>query len=308
MSTEDAAITPDESRTPRLGLIGPGSMGAPMAGHLLDAYGHLVIHSRSPRPDLVSRGASWADSPCDLARQVDAVLVMLPDLPQFEPMLEGPDGLLAAEGPLLVMIGSTSSAIRVRELDATLRERTDDRVRVVDCPVSGGEDGAVAGRLSIMLGGPETDTDTAAVLLAPCGNPVRLGPLGAGQIAKSCNQMIVGATALALGEVTVMAERSGLDLKTLFDVLGTGYAGSNFLASRRQKFAEGDDSPSGKAEYMVKDLDFAADVARDTDTHGALLPALRATYGELVAAGLGDRDLATTRRFTAGREDPLTRP
>jgi 2-hydroxy-3-oxopropionate reductase len=267
----------------RVGAIGLGAMGAPMAQDLLD------------------RGATWADTPRELASRVDAVLVMLPDLPQLEPMLEGPDSLLAGETPLLVLIGSTSSPVHVRELDAQVRDVTGDRVRLVDCPVSGGEDGAQAGKLSIMLGGTGSDTDLAARVLSACGTPVRLGPLGAGEVAKSCNQLIVGATALAIGEVTVLARRSGIDLATLFDVLGGGYAGSAFMASRREKFVSGDDSPSGVAKYMVKDLRFADEIARDTDTHATLLPALRAAYDELVDAGLGDLDLATTRRFTEQR-------
>jgi 2-hydroxy-3-oxopropionate reductase len=284
----------------RVGAIGLGAMGAPMAQHLLQAHGSLVIHSRRRHQDLLDRGATWADTPRELASRVDAVLVMLPDLPQLEPMLEGPDSLLAGETPLLVLIGSTSSPVHVRELDAQVRDVTGDRVRLVDCPVSGGEDGAQAGKLSIMLGGTGSDTDLAARVLSACGTPVRLGPLGAGEVAKSCNQLIVGATALAIGEVTVLARRSGIDLATLFDVLG-GYAGSAFMASRREKFVSGDDSPSGVAKYMVKDLRFADEIARDTDTHATLLPALRAAYDELVDAGLGDLDLATTRRFTEQR-------
>ncbi|QCR53263.1 3-hydroxyisobutyrate dehydrogenase [Brachybacterium sp. SGAir0954] len=294
------ASAPD-GPAPTVGVLGLGAMGLPMAEHLLAAHGALTVSSRRPRPELTDRGAAWAATPRELAAASTAVLVMLPDLPELEPLLEGEDGLLAGAGDLLLMIGSTSSPVAVRALDADLRSRTDGRVRVVDCPVSGGEDGARAGTLSIMLGGAEEDTALAARLLAACGTPVRLGPLGAGEVAKACNQLIVGATALALGEVTVLAERSGIDLETLFDVLGGGYAGSAFLRARREKFTTGDDSPSGVAKYMVKDLRFAAETAEATGTQGTLLPALRAAYDELVDAGLGDLDLAATRRFTAGR-------
>src|SRR5699024_6063104 len=108
------------------------------------------------------------------------------------------DGLLAEAGDLLVMIGSTSSATGVRELDQRLRAASGDRVRVLDCPVSGGQDGAEAGTLSIMVGGTEEDAALAGELLAPCGTPVHLGPLGAGEVAKACNQMLVAATILAI--------------------------------------------------------------------------------------------------------------
>lgn len=298
---EGPSATGSASGAPRVGVLGLGSMGLPMAGNLLRAHGSLTVHSRTPKPQLTEQGARWVETPRELAEAVDAVLVMLPDLPDLEPLLGGEDGLLAADGDLLLMIGSTSSSVQVRELGERLASETHGRVRVVDCPVSGGEDGAQAGTLAIMLGGTEDDADAAARLLAPCGNPVRLGPLGAGEVAKSCNQMIVSATALALGEVTVLAERSGLDLETLFGLLQGGYAGSNLMASRREKFVTGDDSPSGVAKYMVKDLRFAGEIAEATGTHGALLPALRAAFDELVDAGLGDRDLATTRRFTEQR-------
>jgi len=283
----------------RLGVWGLGAMGEPMAQHLLAARESLVVHARRERPSLIETGARWAATARDLGAQTDAVLVMLPDLPQLEEHLDGSDGLLAgiAERPFLLMIGSTSSPVGVREL----ADRLPENIRVVDCPVSGGEDGAKAGTLSIMLGGSPTDTDRAASLLAPCGTPVRLGPLGAGEVAKACNQLVVASTILALGEATELAARSGVDPAALWELLGGGYAGSRLLESRRERLVTGDDSPSGIAEYMVKDLRFAADVAASTQTRPALLPALRSAFDEIVERGLGGRDIAVTRRFTAER-------
>lgn len=285
-----------------VGAVGLGSMGRPMAEHLLAAHGRLVIHARRPQPELLAAGASWAATPRELASRVDVLLAMLPDLPQLEELLDGPDGLLADAGDLLILIGSTSSAPAVRELAERLGAQTDGRVRVVDCPVSGGEDGAIAGTLSIMLGGTPEDAAVAAEVLAPCGTPVLLGPLGAGEVAKACNQLVVSATILALGEATVLAERSGLDLDALWSLLSGGYAGSRLLDSRREKLVTGDDSPSGIAQYMVKDLRFAADIAESTGTSPVLLPTLRAVFDELVAAGLGDRDISVSRRFIASRD------
>ncbi|MEV4775370.1 NAD(P)-dependent oxidoreductase [Microbacterium sp. LWH12-1.2] len=285
-----------------VGVIGLGAMGHPMAEHLLAARGALVIHARRPQPQLMAAGASWADSPRELASQVDVLLAMLPDLPQLEELLDGEDGLLAGAGDLLILIGSTSSAPGIRALADRLYTQSDGRVRVVDCPVSGGEDGAQAGTLSIMLGGDEEDAERAAEILTACGRPVHLGPLGAGQVAKACNQLVVSATILALGEATVLAERSGLDLDAMWTLLSGGYAGSRLLDSRREKLVTGDDSPSGMAKYMLKDLRFAADIAEATGTSAVLLPTLRHAFDELVAAGLGDRDIAVTRRFVASRD------
>lgn len=292
MSTSSASV----------GIVGLGAMGHPMAERLLAGHGDLVIHSRRPQPQLEHAGASVAATPRELASRVDVLLAMLPDLPQLEELLDGDDGILAADGELLLLIGSTSSAPAVRALAERLDAASDGRIRVVDCPVSGGVDGATAGTLSIMLGGSVEDAAVAASVLSPCGTPVLLGPLGAGEVAKACNQLVVSATILALGEATVLAERSGLDLDALWTLLGGGYAGSRLLESRKEKLISGDDSPSGMAQYMVKDLRFAADIAAATGTAPVLLPALRAAFDELVEAGLGDRDISVARRFIASRD------
>lgn len=277
-----------------------------MARRLLDARGSLAFYSRSPRPDLVAAGADAASNPRELASASDAVLSMLPDLPQLEECLDGADGLLAADGRLLLMVGSTSSAPGVRALGDRLLGEAGGRVRLVDCPVSGGEDGARAGVLSIMVGGDQDDAADACELLEPCGRCVHLGPLGAGEVAKACNQMVVAATILALGEATVLADRSGIDAGVMWDLLAGGYAGSNLLRARRDKLVTADDSPSGMAKYMVKDLRFADAVAVATGTDTVLLPALRSAFDEVVERGWGDRDIAVTRRLVA--EHQMARP
>ncbi len=296
-----ASSTPDRDET--IGVIGLGAMGEPMVRRLLDAGRTVVITGRSARPGLVEAGAVWVESPRELARRAGAVLSMLPDLPELERAIDGSDGLLAGAGTdgLLVLIGSTSSATAVRSLAERLSGESDGRVRVVDSPVSGGVDGAEAGSLSIMLGGSADDAARAASLLAPCGRPVHLGPLGAGEVAKACNQLVVAATITALGEATVLADRSGLDLEAMWTLLGGGYAGSNLLESRRDKLVHGDDSPSGIARYMIKDLGFAADIAAATGTNAALLPTLRAFFDEIVERGHGERDIAVSRRVIAER-------
>jgi 2-hydroxy-3-oxopropionate reductase len=299
MSSASSAPDPDGT----IGVIGLGAMGEPMVRRLLDAGRAVVITGRSTRPALVEAGAVWVDSPRELAARAGAVLSMLPDLPELEHAIDGPDGLLAGVGErrLLLLIGSTSSATGVRSLAVRLAAASDGRVRVVDSPVSGGVDGAEAGSLSIMLGGTADDAARAAELLGPCGRPVHLGPLGAGEVAKACNQLVVAATITALGEATVLADRSGLDLDAMWTLLGGGYAGSNLLESRRDKLVRGDDSPSGIARYMIKDLGFAADIAAATGTNAALLPALRAFFDEIVEGGHGERDIAVSRRVIAER-------
>jgi 2-hydroxy-3-oxopropionate reductase len=273
-----------------------------MAANLLSKGATAVAitgRNKARYADLLAAGALWHDTPRSLASSVDAILLMLPDLPEVEAVLSGPDGVLAGSfDHLLLIISSTSSPTGVRELAHRLQRASHGVVAVVDAPVSGGSDGAVAGTLSIMVGGAEADVARAIPILSACGNPVHLGPLGSGQVAKACNQMIVAATILALGEAAVLAHRSGLDLDKLFTLLAGGYAGSRLLDTRRVRLVSEDYSPSGIARYMVKDLDFAIAAIEATDTHPALLPAVRAAFAELTRLGLGEYDIAVTRRYT----------
>jgi 2-hydroxy-3-oxopropionate reductase len=288
-----------------VGVIGLGMMGRPMAVNILNSgIGplHITGRNRERYSDLVAAGANWHATPRSLASASRVILLMLPDLPQVEEVLAGPDGILASEPDnLLLIIASSSSPVGVRELGARLAQTTADAVRVIDAPVSGGVDGAEAGTLSIMVGGEDRDVADGWGVLSACGTPVHLGPLGSGQVAKACNQMIVASTILALGEAAVLAERSGLDLTDLFRLLGGGYAGSRVLESRGDRIIQQDYSPSGVAKYMVKDLDFASAVAAATGTHPVLLPAVKAAFEELTARGYGDSDIAVTRRYVEQR-------
>ncbi|GHC98818.1 NAD(P)-dependent oxidoreductase [Zhihengliuella salsuginis] len=309
-------MTRPDHASPLVGVIGLGAMGAPMARHLAAGHGRAAVTARRPRGDVMTErllgspaaAIDWHDDAASLARTCDAVLLMVPDLPQVIDLLDGPAGLLAGAAdrpqgadPLLVIVGSTCSAPGIQQLGGRLAETAGADVRLVDAPVSGGEDGAMAGTLSIMMGGTEADCGRAARALAPCGTPVRLGPLGAGEVAKSCNQLVVSATILALGEATVLAERSGIDVGQMWDLLGHGYASSRLLDTRKDKLVSRDDSPSGAAKYLLKDLECGLEVAEATATRAALLPALRESFAQIVAAGLGDRDMAVTRRFVAER-------
>lgn len=292
----------------RVGVIGIGTMGGPMASHLVEAGTPVTVWARSTAAtaELEKRGTAVASSPRELAEHADIVVSVLPDLPQLIENLEGDDGLLAGIGdrakrPLLIVVSSTSSPDGVRELDARLRDETAGRVRVIDAPVSGGEDGAKAGTLSIMVGGEDASAERVIAALRPCGTPVHLGPLGAGEVAKACNQLIVAATITAIGEASVLAERSGIDLAVLFDLLAGGYAGSRVLDSRKQRFVEHDHSPSGVAKFMVKDLTFATQAAADTSTNPALLPELLSIFTDLVDRGFGDNDISVTQAYTGQR-------
>jgi len=293
----------DDDPATAVGVIGLGVMGAPMAGHMLRA-GHRV-HVTARRPvsarALVAAGAAWHATARELAGHVGVVVLVVPDLPDVEAVLDGPDGLLAGvTGPLVVVVSSTVSAEGVRALDRSVRDRTGGRVHVVDAPISGGEEGAVAGTLSVMVGGADEDVAAALPVLASTGTAVHLGPVGSGQVAKACNQMIVAATVLALGEASVVAERAGLDVAATLDLLGGGYAGSRLLEVKKHRFARHDHSPSGPARFMVKDLGSATEEARRSGTATPQLDVLREVFTDLTARGLGDQDTAVVQAYIEG--------
>ncbi|RMB62126.1 NAD(P)-dependent oxidoreductase [Tessaracoccus antarcticus] len=303
MTTSQHAGVPAAPGDPRpagIGVIGLGVMGAPMAGHILRAGFpvHVSARRHASAEQLIAAGALWEPSPRSLAATCGVVVLMVPDLPDVEAVLDGPDGLLAgATAPMLVIISSTVSPEHLRRLDARVRFATDDRVHLVDAPVSGGQEGAEAGTLAVMLGGPEADAALARPVLEATGTVAHLGPLGAGQVAKACNQMIVAATVMALGEAAVVAERAGLDVAAMFDLLGQGYAGSQILEVKKARFAQHDHSPSGAARFMVKDLGFARQEAALSRTVTPQLDVLQTCFTDLTAQGFGDQDTSVVQAW-----------
>lgn len=288
----------------RVGMTGLGNMGMPMALNLLGAgvARSVGVYARSPEKlaPALKAGAERFETPRALAAASDVLITVLPDLPQLEALLAGETGLLAGlDHPLLVVVCSTSSPEGVRTLAERLLQESEGRVHLLDAPLSGGTDGAEKGTLSIMVGGDEADFAIARPLLTCMGTPVLLGPLGAGEVAKACNQMVVAATMVALAEATVIAERAGLDVARLLDCLGGGYAGGRFLESRKKRLIDKDYTPSGVARYMIKDLGFASDEAARGEVIAPQLATLRALYEDLGARGLGDEDLTVTQRYIA---------
>ncbi|WP_341359790.1 NAD(P)-dependent oxidoreductase [Georgenia sp. M64] len=287
-----------------VGLVGLGAMGRPMALHLARAAAErgteLVVTTRRPATAAaaLAAGARWAATPRELAARCDVVVAMVPDLPDVRAVTDGEDGLLAGvAGPTVLVVGATVSPQGVRDLGGDLRARSAGRLRLVDAPVSGGVEGAAAATLSIMVGGDPEDVARAEPWLRALGRPVHLGPLGSGEVAKACNQLVVAATTAALGEAAVVAERAGLDLAALLDLLGSGYAGSRLLEVKKDKLVAHDHSPASPARFMIKDLAFAAEAAEGAGVVPALLPALRELYAALTTAGLGDLDSTVVQRY-----------
>src|SRR5690625_1984944 len=177
----------------RIGFIGLGAMGAPMAAHIHRRQPRhpLIVHARRRESagDLLAQRAQWAPTPAEVAAQAEVVIAMLPDLPELRSVLDGGQGLLAGvTRPTTVVVCSTSSPAATRDLGAELRRRTGGLVALVDAPVSGGVEGARAGDLSIFVGGEPAAAASAARALRPRGRCSHLGPLGAGQVAQAANQ------------------------------------------------------------------------------------------------------------------------
>jgi 2-hydroxy-3-oxopropionate reductase len=288
------AVSPDQDahmRQDPIAVLGLGAMGGPMARNLARAGFPVTVWNRTPGRDGEARaaGASAAATPAEAALPV--VITMLPDLPQVEEVLEGEHGLLAGwrkagiERPLLVVMG-TVSPTAVRALGARLAG-----VRVVDAPVSGGDVGADAGTLSIMVGGHADDVLRLQPYFSAMGTTVRhLGPLGAGQLAKACNQIIVAATLTAVSEALALGVKGGLDPAVLVEILEGGLAGSQALKVKKEKWLTHDFAPGGRAVNQLKDLVFAVEAGREIGVPLPVTAAVEQLYSAMCALGLGDDD------------------
>ncbi|MEO8423547.1 MAG: 2-hydroxy-3-oxopropionate reductase [Actinomycetota bacterium] len=251
----------------RIGFIGLGIMGAPMARHLLAAGFPLTVHSRSPEPvdELVAAGAERAGSPVEVARASDVVITMLPDTPDVERVMLGEDGIAGgvAAGALVIDM----STIDPGPARAIAEQLASKDVEMLDAPVSGGERGAIDGTLSIMVGGSDHAFARATPILHPMGkNIVHVGPSGAGQITKACNQLVVAATIEAVAEALVLAERSGVDAAKVREALLGGFAGSKILEVHGQRMLDRTFEPGFRARLHRKDARIVLDAAKAADS------------------------------------------
>lgn len=291
--------------TPRsAGFVGLGLMGAPMAANLLKAGWPVTAWNRSDAAaeDFVRLGGSRARNVADL-RDEPVIIFMLPDLSFIE---EAASGLLdewrlsPPQPGTLVVVMSSVSPVAVRAFGLAVAEASGGNAAVVDAPVSGGTEGAQQGSLAIMAGGSAESFSRLLPVFEAMGTTVRrLGELGAGSLAKACNQLIVGTTTAALAEAAELAERSGMDVKSLFEVLSGGLAASRVLDFVGPRLAAKDYAPAGPAKFMHKDLAF---VLASAAAVGAAVPMASAgveLYAELKDQGLGDLDLAVVRQTIA---------
>lgn len=254
----------------RIGFIGLGLMGRPMVRNLLQAGFHVTVFNRStPAIEaLVAEGAHAGQSPEHVARQSDIVITMLPDTSDVEAVVQGPRGIIAgAQEGLLLIDMSTISPIATRRLAAELAQRG---IHMLDAPVSGGDVGAIAATLSIMVGGSQDDLERARPLFSVLGKTItHCGPHGAGQTVKACNQVVVALVIEAVSEGLVLGAKAGVDPEVILQVLGGGLAQNRIMDLRGPTMIRHHFAPGGKAQFHHKDLGFALQLARE---HKVALP------------------------------------
>lgn len=275
----------------RIGFIGLGVMGRPMATHLVEAGHETACANRSPAAveALAAVGARAAATPADAAEGADVVITMLPDAPDVEAVLLGPDGVAdtAAPGTLVVDCSTIAPDAAVR-IGARLAERG---LRLVDAPVSGGEAGAVAGRLAIMLGGEDAAVQEACTALdAFAGVTSHVGPLGSGQLVKSANQMLVAGALAMTGEALTLLGRAGVDVEAALGVLNGGLAGSRVLEVKAPAMLARDFTPGFRLDLHRKDLKIALAAAEQAGVAVPLTGIVTQLVQALCAAGDGGQD------------------
>lgn len=253
----------------KIGFIGLGVMGRPMAKNLIKAGHQLLVYDRvdSAVEELVQAGASAA-APEKIAAECRAIITMLPNGPHVKSVMFDEGGLAqyAPEGTLFIDM----SSIAPNDTADIARGLAEKKLRLVDAPVSGAYAGAVEGTLAIMVGGSEADVAEAMPLLEIMGGKVtHIGPSGCGSACKLCNQIMIAASLAAVSESMMLAKKIGCDINKVFEAVKTGFAGSNVLNSQVPKILEHTFQPGFKIDLHLKDL---RNVAAAAAQYGAPVP------------------------------------
>jgi 2-hydroxy-3-oxopropionate reductase len=279
------------SAMPTLGYIGLGLMGAPMARNLMQAGYEVVAHNRSQAivQTLGKEGAIMASSAREVGEKADVIFTNLPDSPDVVKVVTGDYCILqgAAAGKIIID-NSTIKPETARWLGAVCLEQG---VHFLDAPVSGGDIGAKAGTLTIMVGGNQTIYEQVLPLLEVLGKTITyIGEHGAGQIAKAANQVIVAGTMVAMAEALVLAQKSGVDAGRVVQAISRGAAQCWALDNKPAKLFQRDLSPGFKAHMQAKDLKIVVDTGRTYQSPLPLTAVAHQLYEAMLAMGNGDLD------------------
>jgi 2-hydroxy-3-oxopropionate reductase len=275
----------------RIGYIGLGLMGKSMARNILKAGFPLVVHNRSQAAvdELVKEGAEKASSPRDVAKQVDVIFTNLPDSPDVETVVLGPNGILEGAHPGLIYVDN--STIKPAVSRKIAEELSKKGVEALDAPVSGGDVGARNGTLTIMVGGSAESLEKVRPVLQAMGKTITLvGGPGSGQIAKAANQIMVAAQMVAMGELLIFARKAGADPARVVEAIKSGAAQCWTLDIKPPRLFAGNRQPGFKARMQSKDLNIVLETAKEYD-----IPLPSATldadlFQSMVQKGMGELD------------------
>lgn len=274
----------------KIGFIGLGIMGKPMAHHLLKAgYPLAVLESNAASSELVEAGAKAFATNKAVAENADIVITMLPDSPQVEDVVLGKDGVMEGlkEGALYIDMSSIAPGT-AKKIFQQLQQKG---VEALDAPVSGGQVGAESASLSIMVGGSEAAFSRALPLFQLMGkNIVLIGEAGAGQTTKVCNQMIVGMTIQAVAEAFTLAKKAGVNLEKIREVLLGGFAESRILDLHGKRMIDGNFKPGFKVKLHRKDMNLALQAGKEYSVPLYGSSVVAANMDALIAQGNGELD------------------
>jgi 3-hydroxyisobutyrate dehydrogenase-like beta-hydroxyacid dehydrogenase len=276
-----------------IGFIGLGFMGKPMSGNLLEAGAQLIVTNRSkpPRREMEKRGAASVETPAKVAEIADIIILIVSDTPAVESVLTGPEGVFTSirPGSLIIDMGTTLLPA-TRSFAATAQEMG---CSYVDAPVSGGTIGAEAGNLTIMAGGDEQSFNRALPILQVLGDRItHVGSVGAGQVAKAANQVIVGLNIGAVAEALALAKAAGVEPGKVCEALKGGFADSRILEVHGQRMVKNSFEPGAKSTIQRKDMHQAIELAAQLGLEMPATALSRDLYDRLIDSGDGNLDHA----------------
>ena len=275
----------------KVGYIGLGLMGKPIARNILRAGYPLVVHNRSQGSvnELVGEGAVPAENPAQVARQVDVIFTNLPDSPDVEKVALGKDGVIKGAHEGLIFVDNSTIKPATARMIAEKLGKTG--IACLDAPVSGGDIGAQKGTLAIMVGGPKSAFETVLPIFESMGKTItHVGKSGAGQIAKAANQIMVAAQMVAMGELMILAQKAGADPAKVVAAIRGGAAQCWALDNKPQRLFNSIREPGFKAYMQSKDLNIVMDTARE---YGIPLPLTAITtqlFSAMLEMGMGESD------------------
>ncbi len=274
-----------------IGFIGLGIMGKPMAKHLLKAGYRLVVRDlmQAAVDEMVAAGARSAPTAREVAAQCDVLITMVPDSPDVEAVAYGPDGALAGLRPGTIWADmSTISPVTSRKVAADAAKKG---VTMLDAPVSGGEKGAIAATLSIMVGGPKDAFDAMLPIFQVMGKTVvHMGETGAGQVTKAANQIVVALTIEAISEALVLASKAGVDPAKVRQVLLGGFCQSRILELHGERIIKREFAPGFKIRLHRKDLAIALNAGKEFGVPLPVTALVHEMLNALMVAGEGELD------------------